>query len=310
MQSMTTQKEVLVIKHGALGDLIQGLDAYASVRAGFPDAHIALLTTPAFASLAGKMPWFDEIIIDQRASFFNLAATLNIVSQLRRKWHAIIDMQCSKRTTNYHRFFAISSTSWYGTAAGCSHPMPDFTGVNNQQRMLTAARMAGGIITDADMTWLDTDISRFELPDRFAVLIAGCSPAKPSKRWPSKHFADLANLLMAQGLAVVLAGTNADREAVDAVRDNAPDAIDLAGKTDIPMLAAICNQSRLVVGNDTGPVFLAARTGTPTVMVIGGDTDPDMSAPVGVNCSWIQRLPVSDISPDMVIERLTSMKAL
>ena len=59
MQSMTTQKEVLVIKHGALGDLIQGLDAYASVRAGFPDAHIALRTTPALASLAGKMPWFD-----------------------------------------------------------------------------------------------------------------------------------------------------------------------------------------------------------------------------------------------------------
>ena len=66
----------------------------------------------------------------------------------------------------------------------------------------------------------------------------------------------------------------------------------------------------LVVGNDTGPVFLAARTGTPTVMVLGGDTDPDMSAPVGANCSWIQKLPINDITPDMVIERLASMKAL
>lgn len=310
MQSTTTQKAILIIKHGALGDLIQGLDAYASVRAGFPDAHIALLTTSAFAPLAVKMPWFDEIIIDQRASFFNLVATYKTASQLRRQWDAIIDLQCSKRTANYHRFFTPSLTNWYGTATGCSHPMPDFTGVNNQQRMCTAAKMAGGIIVEADMTWLKADITQFELPKRFAVLIAGCSPAKPSKRWPSHHFASLANILTRQGLTVVLAGTNADREAVDSVRENAPDTIDLSGKTNIPMLAALCNQASLVIGNDTGPVFLAAKTGTPTVMVLGADTDPDMSAPVGAQCSWIQKVPISDITPDMVIERLTSMKAL
>jgi hypothetical protein len=45
-------------------------------------------------------------------------------------------------------------------------------------------------------------------------------------------------------------------------------------------------------------------------MVLGGDTDPDMSAPVGANCSWIQKLPINDITPDMVIERLALMKAL
>ena len=307
---MTTQKSVLVIKHGALGDLIQGLDAYASVRAGFPDAHIALLTSPAFAPLAGTMPWFDEIIVDQRASFLNLVATVAVARHLRRKWHAIIDMQCSKRTANYHRLFVAAATDWYGTATGCSHQMPDFTGVNNQKRMLTAAKMAGGVNIKADTSWLNADIAHFELPKRFAVLIAGCSPAKPSKRWPSHHFASLANTLMKQGLAVVLAGTNADREAVDAVRNSASDSIDLAGKTDIPMLAALCAQSSLVVGNDTGPVFLAARTGTPTVMLLGGDTNPDMSAPVGAHCSWIQDVPISNITPDMVIERLTSMKAL
>ena len=307
---MTTQKSVLVIKHGALGDLIQGLDAYASLRAGFPDSHIALLTSPAFASLAAKMPWFDEIIVDPRASFLNLAASFKIATQLRRKWHAIIDMQCSKRTASYHRLFVASSTDWYGTAKGCSHPMPDFTGINNQQRMLTAAQMAGGVNVQAEMSWLSADISQFELPEHFAVLIAGCSPAKPSKRWPSYHFSNLANMLLKQGFALVLAGTNADREAVDAVLEHAPNCLDLAGKTDIPMLAALCAQSSLVVGNDTGPVFLAARTGTPTVMLLGGDTNPYMSAPVGAHCSWIQELPISNITPDMVIDQLTSMKAL
>ena len=46
---MPERKQILVIKHGALGDVVQGFDAYASLRAGLPDAHIAVLTSPAFA---------------------------------------------------------------------------------------------------------------------------------------------------------------------------------------------------------------------------------------------------------------------
>ena len=43
--------KILVIKHGALGDLVQGFDAYAGLRAGHPDAHIALLTSPPFSGI-------------------------------------------------------------------------------------------------------------------------------------------------------------------------------------------------------------------------------------------------------------------
>ena len=49
-------KRVLVIKHGALGDMVQGFDALAGLRAGLPDTHLALLTTPPFLNLAGRMP--------------------------------------------------------------------------------------------------------------------------------------------------------------------------------------------------------------------------------------------------------------
>ena len=49
-------KRVLVIKHGALGDMVQGFDAFVELRAGLPDTHLALLTTPPFLNLAGRMP--------------------------------------------------------------------------------------------------------------------------------------------------------------------------------------------------------------------------------------------------------------
>ena len=48
------------------------MDAYASLRAGYPQAHIAVLTTPPFAGLFAAMPWFDEVVIDHRAAVGNL----------------------------------------------------------------------------------------------------------------------------------------------------------------------------------------------------------------------------------------------
>ena len=101
---MAERKQVLVIKHGALGDVVQGFDAYASLRAGLPDAHIAVLTSPAFAGFMQMMPWFDEVLIDPRPPLFDVPATLRVRSLLRRGWDAIIDLQCSGRTARYHRF--------------------------------------------------------------------------------------------------------------------------------------------------------------------------------------------------------------
>ncbi|HBP59666.1 MAG TPA: ADP-heptose--LPS heptosyltransferase, partial [Alphaproteobacteria bacterium] len=101
-----TQARILVIKHGALGDLIQGFDAYAGLRAGHPDAHIALLTSPPYSGIAGRMPWFDEVIIDQRATPLNLAQSLRLRSVFRARWNMVVDLQCSRRTARYHRFLA------------------------------------------------------------------------------------------------------------------------------------------------------------------------------------------------------------
>ena len=56
--------KILVIKHGALGDIVQAFDAFASLRAGNQKAHITLMTSTGFFSFATMMPWFDEVIVD------------------------------------------------------------------------------------------------------------------------------------------------------------------------------------------------------------------------------------------------------
>ena len=300
---MAEQQQVLVIKHGALGDVVQGFDAYASLRAGLPNAHIAVLTSPAFAKFMQMMPWFDEVLVDPRPSLLNLPAMLRVRALLRRGWDMIIDLQCSGRTARYHRFFVPRQVRWFGTAEGASDAYPDFTAINNYHRMLTAAKIVGGRILpleSVDLSWLDKGSA---VPiDGATVLIPGCSIAKPNKRWPVQNFAELAMVLQESGQVVIIVGTEADRPVADELLLAAPQCHDLVGKTDLAGLARVLQSADLVVGNDTGPLFLAARLGARSIMVMGPDTDPAMSAPTGACCSWVRADPISSITTRQVLK--------
>ena len=298
---------ILVIKHGALGDLVQGFDAFAGLRAGRPDAHITLLTSPAFTALAGRAPWFDEIVEDPRAPAVNLPQLLRMRRFLQADRELIIDLQCSRRTARYHRFLTPSTTRWFGTAPGASNPYPDFTGVNNADRMKVAIEMAGGDrAVAASLDWLVSGKTGAE-GRRALVLVPGCSPAKPGKRWPTSSYAALANNFIADGRKVVIVGTAADRAAADSVLRDAPACADMVGRTSLDALATLFAGAHAVVGNDTGPVFLAAKTGVPTLMVMGGDTDPSMSAPVGPRAGWVRQETIADVTPQQAIDGLSAL---
>ena len=304
-------KRVLVIKHGALGDMVQGFDAFAGLRAGLPDTHLALLTTPPFLDLAGRMLWFDEVLCDRRAPVVNLAELWRMRGIFRAGWDAVIDLQCSRRTAQYHRRFAPASTRWFGTAAGASDPYPDFSGVNNADRMRIGIEMAGGDRhVTAGLDWLDNGAAGpdGDLPGA-TVLVPGCSAAKPQKRWPADRFAAIATAEMETGRKVAIVGTAADREAADAIMNATPGCVDLVGRTGLGELAALFRHAGAVIGNDTGPTFLAARVGTPTLMLMGADTDPSMSAPVGARAGWLREDRVSEIASDDALAALDRLRS-
>ena len=298
---------LLVIKHGALGDIMQGLDAFASLRAHFDDAHISVLTSPAFAGLMTAMPYFDEVLVDHRASLFHLPKTRAIKAIITRGFDIIIDLQCSQRTARYHRFFAKSSQRWLGTAKGCSDSYPDFTGVNNRDRMVRAPQMLGAKIVPGDLSFLAAG-NMIDLPARYGVLMPGCSPAKPSKRWPATHFAELAEMLYRADIVPVIIGTKLDEAACDAIANSCDFAINLCGKTNLAELASLSAGAELCVGNDSGPVFLAAKTGTKTLMVMGPDTEPAMSAPTGANASYVKSDDLSQLAAGAVFAALNPLK--
>ena len=300
---MVTAPRILVIKHGALGDMVQGFDSFAGLRAGRPEARITLLTSPPFSGLMRMTPWFDEVVEDRRRPVFDVPQLLRIRTLLHQEWEMIVDLQCSRRTSRYHRFLTPSGTRWLGTSSGASDPYPDFTGVNNVERMKVAAKMAGGAgSVTAQLDWLGS--AKASISKQAVVLVPGCSPAKPSKRWPAAHFAAVARELMASGRDVAIVGTAADRDAANLVIAEAPGCTDMVGKTDLASLTTLFASAHAVIGNDTGPVFLAAKTGVPTLMVMGQDTDPDMSAPTGAKAGWVRQDRIENVAPQAVLDAL------
>jgi ADP-heptose:LPS heptosyltransferase len=301
-------ERILVIKLGALGDIILTMDAFHAIRAHHPRAHIALLTRKPFVALAEKMPWFDEVLADPSPKWHQLGKWLGVRAMLRGGgFTRVYDLQCNDRTGFYFRLMGRARAEWCGTAKGCSHQRHDHRrdpvpAAERQLRFLESVEVprAGA----ADTSWLTGEIAGLSLPERFVMFIPGSAPQHPHKRWPAAHYAALARMLETRGIACVAVGTGADREAIAGIRAAAPAVIDLAGKTDIGQLAEVARRALGVVGNDTGPIHIAAATGAPTLALMSARTDPARMTPHGPDVGWLRRESLDDLTPDEVISSI------
>lgn len=282
---------ILVIKLGALGDFAQAFGPFAAIRAHHPGAEITLLTTPPFAPLARQAPWFDQVWENGRPR--GLAALWALGRQLRAaRFDRVYDLQTSDRSSRY-RWLVGHSVEWSGIAAGASHPHAnprrDFMHTVERQREQLA--MAGISHFPAPaLDWLDADITRFGLPERFALLIPGASPGRPAKRWPVENFAGLAAAL---DVPAVILGGPAEASLGAAITQSAPGARDLTGKTSFADIAALARRAAFCIGNDTGPTHLAAVAGCPTLALFGEDSDPALCAPRGPRVAVLRHQPLA-----------------
>lgn len=311
MESQRAEK-ILVIKLGALGDIILAMEAFHAVRAAHPAAHIALLTRGAFVSLASQMPWFDEVVVDANPRFYQVGEIWNFRRKLRDAgYQRVYDLQGNDRSGFYFRLMAPGQPEWCGTARGCSHQRHDHRKdpVPATERLLRFLDSVDVPRAGApELSWLTGDVSELGLPEKYVLLIPGCAPQHPHKRWPVEHFAKLAAMLAEQGIGTVAVGTAVDAEVIGDIREIFPEVVNIAGKTNIGQLAAVAKRAEGAVGNDTGPIHIAAVAGAPTLSLMSGKSDPQRMIPRGPDVSFLQRDDLQDLSPEEVMKSLRLRK--
>ena len=265
-----------VIKLGALGDVVLAFQPFADIRAHHPGAEITLLTTAPFAGLLAAAPWFDRVVVDARPRWWDLGGVLALRRQLRG-FDLVYDLQTSGRSSRYFRL--AGRPAWSGIARGASlpHANPGRNGLHTIERQREQLAMAGVPPGPAAaLGWLTAGAPA--LPGCYAVLVPGAAPHRPKKRWPAARFGALAAGL---GMGVVVVGTVGERPLAEEIRAVFPAAIDMTGRTSLMELAGVVAGAALAVGNDTGPMHLAAALGVPGVVLFGGDSDPALTAPRG-----------------------------
>jgi ADP-heptose:LPS heptosyltransferase len=306
--SEAAAERILVIKLGALGDVVQALGPLAAIRAHHRQAHVVLMTSAPFADFLRASPYADEVWVDPRPHKLNLPGLLALRRRLRGgRFQRVYDLQTSDRSGLYFRLMGPGRPAWSGIAAGCSlpHANPARDSMHTIDRQREQLAMAGiADVPAADLSWVSADLARFKLPDPYVLLVPGGSAGRPAKRWPVAKYGALATELLAHGAVPVLIGGPDEKGLGEEVRAVAPRVRDLIGQTDFTDIAAIARGAGAAIGNDTGPMHLIAAAGCPSVVLFSTESDPRLCAPRGAQVAVLRRDSLKGLGVDEVMRLL------
>jgi len=308
---------ILVIKHGSLGDIAQACGAIQDISENHKDDQIHLLTTKPYFDLFKKNPHISNVILDKRLSRLNLIYLYSLMRSIKKyNFSKVYDLQNSNRTAFYKRilFPNASKDIWSSTET----TLPEGTTKDDFDKDSVLSRFdhqlkSSGISTNhtlsPDFSWSPSDISQiknYHQLEKYIVLFPFCSPHLTSKKWP--YYNDLISMInekLENEFKVVIAP--GPGEIKDASSINALCVLDNGKALDISQLAALIKDSSFVVANDTGPAHMTAHLGSKGIALFGSHTTPFKVSIERENFKAIQAPELSKLSPEKVFERLSEI---
>ena len=308
---------ILIIKHGSLGDIAQACGAIQDISEHHKEDEVHLLTTKAYFDLFKKNPHISRVILDKRLPRFNLIYLYSLMKNIKKyKFTKIYDLQNSSRTAFYKRILFPKATKdiWSSTET----TLPEGTTKEDFDKDSVLSRFdhqlkSSGISTNhtlsPDFSWSPSDISQiknYHQLEKYIVLFPFCSPHLTSKRWP--YYNDLISMInqkLENRFKVVIAP--GPGEIKDASSINALCVLDNGKALDISQLAALIKNSSFVVANDTGPAHMTAHLGSKGIALFGSHTSPFKVSIERENFKAIQVTDLHKLSAEKVFERLKSL---
>ena len=295
---------VLIVRLGALGDIIHAIPAAAALRAAFPDARVDWLVERKHREIVDLVTVIDNVVVLERPS---LAGWVDISRRLRPVgYDAAIDLQgllksaVLARASGARRVLGFSvwhlreksarpfySTTDDGFAAGGAR---DGSGtahvISKNLRLLRALDVHDERITFPLATRHSDAVVRVREairrgapgPDRpFALINPGA--AWPNKRWAAERFGEIATFLRdVRGLPSFVLWGPGEEPLAQAVVEASSGAASVAPRTGLVDLLELARAAALMVSGDTGPLHIATAAGTPSVAIFG-PTDPVRNGP-------------------------------
>lgn len=290
-------KNILVIKLRYIGDVLLATPALRALRERYPDACLAVAVNPGTEEILKWNPDADEVLVVARGTVFE--QTKFIKNLRRRRFDCVIDLTDGDRSAFLTRVSGApvrigfnEENRWRGLLYTSVVQLPPRV-LHRVERDLEALRPLGIEpkwsppvlrVTEEDAREGDRLLAEAGVGvhgDRPLVLL------QPGARywfkaWPAERFAQLADRLADTfGCRILIGGDSSEVELAESVRKHARSApVNLAGRTTLLQLAGILRRCDLFIGNDNGPMHMAAALGVPVVALFG-PSDPAVWGPRG-----------------------------
>ena len=305
---------ILVIKHGSLGDIAQASGAIQDISENHKEDKLYLLTTKPYFELFKKNPFIHKVILDKRLSRFNLIYLYMLMKSLRKlSIQKVYDLQNSTRTKFYKNILFpkakanIWSSSETTLPKGTSKIEFDKNPVLNRfDHQLRFSGLETLNTMKPNFTWATSKIDNikheFNL-DKYIVLFPFCSAHLIHKKWP--YYNELIDLIKNKyndQLKVVVAP--GPSEIKDAKLINAISILDNDKALNISQLSSLIKDSSFVVANDTGPAHVAAHLNVKGLTLFGKHTTAFKVSIERDNFKAIQVDDLSKLSANKVLEKI------
>jgi len=270
---------ILIIKHGSLGDLIQANGAIKDIKNFYKNRKVFLLTAEQYSIFMSECPYLDGVIIDKRLPRWNFFYLNNLKKKLLRyDISKVFDLQNSSRTKFYRRFI-IKNTEWSSTETSLEpgQKKSDFDQDPVLDRMEIQLKKSGidtEFTKNIDLDWTKIDISRLlkqYANDEYILLFPFCSVKHQNKKWP--YFKELVlelKKIYKNKYPILLApGPNEIEEANEL---NGKVVLENNEPVKIKTLISLIDKANFVIANDTGPAHIASHLDKNGLVLFGSHT--------------------------------------
>ena len=307
---------ILIIKHGSLGDISQASGAIQDISENHKNDQIYILTTKPYFDLFKKNPFVNNVILDKRLPRYNLIYLYFLMRELKKhNFSKVFDLQNSSRTNFYKNILFPKSGKEVWSSSVTTLPKDknkDEFDKNSVLERFDHQLKESGLNTNntlkPNFNWAATDISEirnFYKITKYILLFPFCSPHLTIKKWP--YYNKLIELISSKyGEEYKVITAPGPTEISEAKNINALALLDNGRALDISQLTALIKDSSFVVANDTGPAHIAAHVGAKGLTLFGKHTTAYKVSIERENFKPIEVTDLKNLSAERVFERLSN----
>ena len=269
---------ILIIKHGSLGDISQISGALRDIKETYKDKKIFILTTIPYVELLSKCPYIDGVLIDKRLPRWNILYLVKLKKLLSKfDFFYVYDLQNSSRTSFYRKFL-LNITNWSSTETILKkgEKKKDFDNESVLERFKIQLEHSDVKINHTlkpDFSWAMTNVDQIVnkyFGKKFILLFPFCSPQLSHKKWP--YFNDLIKIIKTKHSNIEIAIAPGPGEIEEAKKIEAVSITNKGKSLNHMELAGLINKSSYVIANDTGPAHMTAHLGKMGLVLFGYHT--------------------------------------